>query len=411
MRINGLGCSLVDNLYSPIDFSSKAYKKWTSDNNPSGGIITGGLVFGESLEISFGVKYQDLLTEITGGRISPEKNIGGPSIVALINIAQMLGDKGIDIGFYGARAEDENGQFIAEKLAPFNINLDGYLVLDGQTPFTDVLSDPAFNDNNGERSFINYIGAAGKISGRDIPDSFFDADILIYGGTALTPGLHDDLSFLLRKGKRESCFNFINTVYDFRNQNLNPHKPWPLVSTKNDYKLIDLLIADNEEAMRISGQLTKEDTLRFFAEKGVRSVIITHGSADVLCYSDGSLFKEEGTFTMPVSGSAGNRIRNLPADSLADTTGCGDNFAGGVYASIAIQLKDHNDGKLSLKEAAAWGVVSGGLAGLYQGGVYYEEKKGEKLEKLEVLFGEYKQQTGWSEASFLLADATKGVEF
>jgi sugar/nucleoside kinase (ribokinase family) len=394
MKINGLGCSLVDNLYSPINFSSKVYKKWTSDNNSSGGIITGGLVFGENLEIIFNMKYRDILNEITGGRILPEKNVGGPAIVALINIAQMLRGRGIDIGFYGARGEDENGLFIREKLSSFNINMSGYFVLNGQTPFTDVLSDPSFNNNNGERSFINYIGAAGEITGRNIHDPFFEAEILIYGGTALTPGIHDNLSLLLRKGKSAGCLNFINTVYDFRNQNINPDKSWPLVDKDSDFQMIDLLITDNEEAQRISGLDSKEEAITWFSEKGVHSVIITHGSEDLLCYSDGFLFNESGVFVLPVSVSAGVQIRDLPSGFAADTTGCGDNFAGGVYASTALQLNNYKSPSLRL--AASWGVVSGGFTGLYQGGVYYENKQGEKMEKLSALFEDYKQQTGYS---------------
>ena len=395
MRINGIGCSLVDNLYSPVDFGSEAYKRWSGGNNKGTGIITGGLVFGEDLERSSGKKYEEILNEITGEKLIPDKNVGGPAIVALINIAQILNGNS-SIGFYGARADDVNGCYIAEKLAPFGINLSGYVVVDGQTPFTDVLSDPSYNNNNGERSFINYIGAAGKLSGRDIPDSFFNADILIYGGTALTPGLHDDLSFLVEKGKEAGCLNFINTVYDFRNQNLNPDKPWPLVGEDYDYRMIDLLIADNEEVGRISGVRTKEEAIVYFAERGVHSVIITHGAEDVICYSDGLFFKEMGVFTIPVSESAGNQMRTLPSGSAADTTGCGDNFAGGVYASTALQLENNSNRKPSLKQAAAWGIISGGFAGLYQGGVYYEKKQGEKLEKLRILFNEYKQQTGCS---------------
>ena len=394
MRINGLGCSLVDNIYSPIDFGSDAYKKWSRENNNRTGIITGGLIFGEDLEKSSGRKYKDILNEITGKNLSPDKNVGGPAVVALINIVQMIEENKISIGFFGARADDENGRYIAEKLGLFDIDLSGYIVVDGQTPFTDVLSDPSYNNNNGERSFVNYIGAAGQISGHDIDDSFFDADILIYGGTALTPLLHDDLSFLLKKGKENDCYNFVNTVYDFRNQNINPDKPWPLVSKNDDFKLIDLLITDNEEALKISGQRTKEEAVRFFAEMGIRSVIITHGSEEIFCFSDGTFFVEKSSFGLSVSESAGRKMKQLDGESSADTTGCGDNFAGGVYASTALQLKNNRSIKPSLKQAAAWGVVSGGFAGLYQGGVYYEEKPGEKLEKLKSLFEEYKYQTG-----------------
>ncbi len=396
MRINGLGCSLVDNLYSPVDFSSCEYVKWSEGVKSKTGIITGGLVFGEDLERTSEIKYREILNEIIGGEISPEKNIGGPSIVALINMAQILDDDQVKIGFFGARGNDENGRYIMEKLTPFGIDLNGYAVTDGQTPFTDVLSDPFYNNSNGERSFINYIGAAGSLTAQDLTDSFFDADILIYGGTALTPCLHDDLITLLKRGRDEGCLNFINTVYDFRNQSLNPDEPWPLVGEEKNYRMIDLLIADNEEALKISGEGSNEKAMRFFADRGVGAVVITHGAQEVLCYSDGVFFNEKGIFCMPVSESAGRRIRSLPSGSTADTTGCGDNFAGGLYASVAMQLVKDEKGKPSLKEAAAWAVVSGGFAGLYQGGVYYEKKAGEKREKLMLLFNEYEKQTGKS---------------
>jgi len=395
MKINGLGCSLVDNLYSPVDFESEAYKKWSHGSPSDAGIITGGLVFGEELERSFGEKYQNILNEIIDEGVIPSKNVGGPAIVAMIHVSQMLGDA-VEMGFFGARANDDNGRYIKDRIDSFGINTKEYVVAEGVTPFTDVLSDPSCNNNNGERSFINYIGAAGRISGRDISKSFFDSDILIYGGTALTPGLHDDLSFLLKKGKKSGCLNFVNTVYDFRNQNLNPDKPWPIVGEEIDFKLIDLLIADIEEAQKISGKKSKEEAIAYFSEKGVQSVIITHGAEDLICYSDGQFFMERGVFTLPVSESAGSQMRRFPIDPMADTTGCGDNFAGGVYASTALQLQNHRKIKPSLKQSAAWGVVSGGFAGLYQGGVYYELKQDEKLEKIKVLFEEYKQQIGYN---------------
>ncbi len=162
---------------------------------------------------------------------------------------------------------------------------------------------------------------------------------------------------------------------------MNPDSPWSFIDLDDDYKSIDLLIADNEEAMKISGQVTKKESISYFAEKGVHSVIITHGSEDVLCYSDGLFCKEIGIFNMPVSMSAGDQIRGLPSNSGADTTGCGDNFAGGVYADLAKQLENKAQIKPSLKQAAVWGVVSGGFAALYEGGVFYEKKEGEKLEK------------------------------
>ncbi len=392
MKIHGTGCSLVDNLYTPIDFYSDHYMKWLARKEFDAGIITGGLVFGDNLEKEAGVKYADIIAEITGD-MQPQRNVGGPSVVALLHMSQITDMKEVEISYYGARSDDETGKYLKEKLSRFNINIDNYIVTDGNTPFTDVLSDPSYNNNNGERTFINYIGAAGRIAGRDLPASFFEADILVFGGTALTPGIHDDLSQVLKRGRDSGCINFVNTVYDFRNQRRNPEKPWPLVSREEDFRLIDLLIADNEEAVRISGKPDKREAARFFLSKGVRSGIITHGSEDITCFSNGNFFSEEGIFTMPVSREAGARMKAMPSGK-ADTTGCGDNFAGGVYASVVRQLSESPGNVPSLRKAALMGIVSGGFAGLYLGGVYYEQYRNEKAEKLKPLIESYGRQTG-----------------
>ena len=386
MKINGIGCSLVDNLYSPVDFKSTAYKKWSADNGTKDGLITGGLIFGDDLEVSSGVPYSTILDELTGGILTPQKNIGGPGIVALIHMAQLLDADEHKIGFYGSKADDENGSFISEKLKHFEIDTTGYITTEGITPFTDVLSDPVCNDNNGERTFINYIGAAGYLKEENLPQTFFDADMLIFGGTALTPGVHDDLSILLNKAKTKKSITCVNTVYDFRNQKKNPAAPWPLVEHDDDYNLIDLLIMDNEEAVRISGMNDKFQAAEYFSDKGIRAGIITHGSEDILFFSNGHLFIEKGMFTLPVSAEAGRAMRKAAADE-ADTTGCGDNFAGGVYTSLVMQGPDP-----SLRQAVMFGIASGGFAGLHRGGVFYEKYKGEKLERLKPILSAYEQQ-------------------
>lgn len=78
---------------------------------------------------------------------------------------------------------------------------------------------------------------------------------------------------------------------------------------------------------------------------------------------------------------------------MGDTTGCGDNFVGGVLYSMAEQLKQGVH-LLDLPEAAAWGVVSGGFTCFYVGGTYHETAKGEKLSKIKHYYAQYKTQPG-----------------
>jgi len=56
---------------------------------------------------------------------------------------------------------------------------------------------------------------------------------------------------------------------------------------------------------------------------------------------------------LPVSQAIRNELKNF---SGVDTTGCGDNFTGGVIASIVNQLSTGKR-KLDLKEACSWGTV------------------------------------------------------
>jgi sugar/nucleoside kinase (ribokinase family) len=77
-----------------------------------------------------------------------------------------------------------------------------------------------------------------------------------------------------------------------------------------------------------------------------------------------------------------------------DTTGCGDNFAGGIIASAAWQLKKWQKGDFKLKEAISWGIASGGFTCFITGGTYKEKYRGEKLERVTGLHKEYLKQIG-----------------
>ena len=70
----------------------------------------------------------------------------------------------------------------------------------------------------------------------------------------------------------------------------------------------------------------------------------------------------------------------------------GDNFAGGMIASLARQLKTGEVGKLDLLEAIAWGVSSGAFACYYVGGTYIEREEGEKHKIVEIFKYQYIQQ-------------------
>ncbi|MFH0760050.1 MAG: carbohydrate kinase family protein [Bacteroidota bacterium] len=392
--ISGTGCALADFLYNRISFTNPDFKKYLSVKPGDGGLSPGKLVFTEELEKFAGRLYPEIVGEITGDRLPDAFNVGGPSLVSLIHASQLLDRREYDVRFFGIAGADETADKIAEILSRTPLDTKNYLFVPGSiTPFTDVLSDPEFDHGHGERTFINNIGAAWKYSPEQLTDQFFDSDIVCFGGTALVPQIHDNLSQLLEKATRNGCITLVNTVFDFRNEKKNPGQPWPLVKHMEDFSLIDLLIMDGTEAICISGRKNLEEAATFFTSTGVSSFIITNGAQELIAWSGGGLFKKNDRIKLPVSLKVTNELMSNPTRK-GDTTGCGDNFAGGIIASVAWQLKNKNRGDFNLVEALSWGVASGGFCCFTVGGTFVEIFAGQKREEIQSLQQDYLNQIG-----------------
>jgi sugar/nucleoside kinase (ribokinase family) len=389
--ISGTGCALGDFLYRDISFSSPAFQEYLSKKDGDGGLSPGKLVFVEELE-NFAMKpYREIINHITGKLPFNAFNVGGPSMVSLIHASQLLDEKNFDVRYYGMGGNDDTARMITRIADKTPINTRYYLRGLRETPFTHVLSDPYFDSGHGERTFINSIGAAREYSPELIDESFYESDIVCFGGTALVPQIHDNLTDLLILAKKNNSITIVNTVFDFRNQKENPDRPWPLGNSGISFSLIDILIMDYEEALRISGCKSIDEAAGFFIESGVSSFIITNGKEDIITWSAGSIFYKQGLIRWPVSRNVINELFEFPG-RRGDTTGCGDNFAGGIIASVAWQLKKHSEVLFDMKEALSWGVASGGLCCFITGGTYIEGHPGEKLQKVRRLQLDYLDQ-------------------
>jgi sugar/nucleoside kinase (ribokinase family) len=386
--VSGVGCCLVDLLFNGIDFGSDTIRPYLSKKRGDGGLTPGHLVFQEEFEKFCRTDFDKVLNSITGGRPHDKVNIGGPSIVSLINLAQLTDKEQCEVRFYGRGGNDEIGQYLLSALRKTPVVLKDYKLINNRTPSTVVLSDPSYDNGHGERAFLNSIGTAWDYKPDELDDDFFNSDIVVFGGTALVPQIHDHMTTLLKKAKSKGCITIVNTVFDFRNEKASPSKKWPLGESDKSYSYIDLLIADQEEAFRLSGEHDPDAAIRFFMEKKVSSLIITNGSKNITAYSDGHFFKSSAIIEMPVSHKVTNELKNLQG---GDTTGCGDNFVGGVVASVVTQLQygtKHPD----LREACCWGIVSGGFACFYMGGTYFEKNIGEKQARIKPYYESYKKQ-------------------
>ena len=386
------GCSLVDSLYANVNTSEKAFQSLRSRKNGDGGLKEGELTFADALEKFSGKKYDKILESLTCGEKPTARNLGGPAIVGAINASQALYSYPVSFSFYGATGKDEKGKFIRSIIKKTPVDIKNYVEVKGETPGTDVISDPAANNGKGERTFINTIGACYDYSPAALQENFYQSDIVWLGSTALVPGLHTKLSSILKKAKKNGTITIVNTVYDFINERKNPDKAWPMGDGKEAYKYIDLLLMDWEEARRLSGKEFFGEIMDFFMESGVGAFAITRGAHAFYVWSSGKIFMERALTEMPVSAKVDEILAAHP-EKKGDTTGCGDNFAGGFVASMLRQISEGKEmGTLDIYDASAWAAASGGFAIFTVGGTYIEKKKGEKQSELQKLRDAYMLQ-------------------
>lgn len=393
MIIHGTGCCLIDYLYAQVDFSSPAFLAARSLREGDGGLTPGRLVFAEDFQRFIKKPYNQALGELTGGREPTSYNLGGPSVVALAHAAQLLNGQGHGVDFYGVRGTDSTARLIDQALARLPFHGVHLVEKDAATARTDVLSDPNYDHGHGERTFINLIGAAGKFYPSDLPNDFFDADLVAFGGTGLVPPIHDALTSLLKKVRSRGGWTMVNLVYDFRSDLTAPGQKWNLGIQDDAYPHIDLLVADREEALKTSGQSEVDAAIRWFLAQGVGAVIVTQGSRNIRIASRGGLFAPQELQSLPVCEAVNRELAEHP-ERRGDTTGCGDNFAGGLIAGLVQQLDagSPSRGNLDLTEACVWANASGGFACFTIGGTYYEQRAGEKRERLLPYVQAYREQ-------------------
>jgi len=390
--ISGTGCALADFLYKDVPFDSNSFKSYQSKRPGDGGLNPGKLVFTEELEKYSGLQYSTILEELTGGRMPDAFNVGGPSLVSMIHASQMLEKDEYEVRFFGMAGKDEISDKIFEIVEKTPLNKHNYLITGKKaTPFTDVFSDPGFANGHGERTFVNNIGAAWDYSPEYLNEDFYSSDIVCFGGTALVPQVHENLTLILKKAKGNNCVTLVNTVFDFINEKKDPYKAWPLGNSLESFPLIDILIMDHDEALRISGQNNIEKAVSCFNDANVSSFIITNGANELYFKSNGNFFKKIELTRLPVSRKVIDDIKSKP-QLKGDTTGCGDNFAGGVLSSVAWQLRSKSIGQFDLIEAISWGVASGGFTCFTIGGTYIEKYPGEKRGLVSEFQKEYLKQ-------------------
>lgn len=375
MQIAGIGCCLLDLVYKFSEDSHNHIETMVSITPGDGGIIPEGLVFLEDFQKFCNKNEYELIEYISNGNQPDSINLGGPAIVAMVHVSQLLNHLPINIFFEGILGEDKESQIIKNIIKQTPLKCKFHKNSKKGTPKTIVLTEKE------KRSFINYIGTANYMYPEFISDEFFNSDIALFGGTALVPPLHDNLDSLLEKVKNRGGLTVVGTVYDFRNQKKDSKHKWPLV---NKWENIDVLVMDCEEAKKISGCKEIEIACEFFIKKGVGSFVITEGKKDIKFFAQGNQFKKQSLSSLSVNNYITQLIIKSPK-LRCDSTGCGDNFVGGVIASIALQKYENNNTELDMYEACRWGAAAGGFALLHKGGTFLEKERNEKRNKIQLI--------------------------
>jgi sugar/nucleoside kinase (ribokinase family) len=393
MRIAGAGCCLMDLLYPEVDFSSAAFAAARSRREGDGGLSPGRLVFAEDAERFTKRPFPETLAAILGGGQGPAAgrqpaaNVGGPSVVSLIHAAQMLEGRGAVVSYHGATGDDEAGRSLRAMLARTSLDLSRLETRPGRTASTFVLSDPRWDSGRGERCFVNEIGAAEAYGLEDLGEGFFDADIVALGGTSLVPRLHEALPGILARARSRGALTLVNTVFDFRAERRDSVGAWPLgglaagPGPAEAYRACDLLVMDRDEALRLSGERELGAALRFFESSGVGAFAVSRGGDPVIAWAGEGRFAPLALRELPVSERA--TLARAGGRGRGDTTGCGDAFAGGIIAALALRMEATAPGRadapgLDLVDALSWGIAAGAFTLGILGGTYYESRPAEK---------------------------------
>ncbi|KPI86521.1 PfkB domain-containing protein [Leptomonas seymouri] len=397
--VNGVGCSCADYLFTGFDFNAELFQKYVSKKPGDGGISIGHLIFRTDLEAFAGKSIDEIRRDQGWMRVNDHFSVGGPCIVGLINAAQLL--KGglienpdqCEFNFYGAMGQDVTGDRMLKVLNQCPVNLDHYLRMPSHpSAATLVLSDQNFKNGSGERSFVYHGGALDAYTPEMLGDDFFKADVTFFSGTASVPLIHQHITTLLRRAKASGSVTMVGTVFDFLNEKRNPHKRWPLGESDESYRLIDILAVDFVEAQRMSGEVDMQKAIQFFLEKGVHSLFVTNGDEPGYVWSDGTLFVKQALTQFNICQKVVQHLKANP-HLRGDTTGCGDNFAGGLLASVVKQLVEgRKPGELSLADALAWANGSGSFCCYAVGGTYLEAQPGEKLRGVKRIHDVYVEQ-------------------
>ncbi len=228
---------------------------------------------------------------------------GGCAVNTGITLARL----GLRTAVAGKVGQDGFGDLLVQVLQGHGIDTRG------------VVRDPANNtsgtmvmvDEDGERTFVHYVGANGSIRQADIDlDLVRQARVLHIAGSNLMPGFDGEATArILESARTAGVATSLDTAWDSSGR-------W-LALVEPCLPHLDLFLPSIEEARRIAGREAPQSVADFFLGYGVKTVVLKMGSQG--CH----VSTRDKSFHLPA----------FPVQAV-DATGAGDAFAGGFLAGF-----------------------------------------------------------------------------
>ncbi len=214
---------------------------------------------------------------------------------------------GIKTAVIGKVGSDGFGDFMIDNLTRNGVDCKGVVRdKDAATSATMVLVH-----EDGERSFIHYIGANGTLKESDIDfDVVKSSKVLHIAGSFLLPGFDGEpTARVLKKAKEMGVITSLDTAWDSRGNWMKLLEPC--------LKYVDYAVPSIEEARMVTGKNEPADVAAALMDKGVETVALKMG--DKGCY----IRSKDIELNIPI----------YKVD-VVDALGAGDAFAAGFLTGV-----------------------------------------------------------------------------
>jgi sugar/nucleoside kinase (ribokinase family) len=233
-----------------------------------------------------------------------ELHTGGCAVNTGISLAKL----GLRTAVMGKVGADGFGDYVIGVLQEHGIDTRGVV----RDRVNNTSATMVMVDEDGERTFIHYLGANGAVHEEDVSlDLVRRARILHVAGHNLMPGFDGEIAGrILARAHSCGVTTSLDTAWDFSGRWLKLVEPC--------LPHLDIFVPSFEEARQIAGREDPAGVAAFFLDYGIGTVALKMGSQG--CY----VATQEEAFHLPI----------FPV-KVVDATGAGDAFAAGFLAGMA----------------------------------------------------------------------------